>query len=225
MSGTDIDDPKAAIRVLLVDDHPIVREGLALFLGQQKGLQAFSHAADADEAMSAMARCAHHLAVVDISLEHHSGLDLIQSLRLKYPALPILAMSMHEESLFAERAVRAGANGYLMKRDATRSILQAIQQVLDGNIYLSPAMHTALAHRLRSSRNGEIIAGAVDSLTPREFEVLHLLALGLGTREIAGKLNRSVKTIEAHRASLKEKLQLPSGKALERFAAQWLDRA
>lgn len=221
MIQADNTHPRAITRILLVDDHPIVREGLALFLGQQEGLQACCQAADAREAMDAMASCAHHLALVDISLERDSGLDLIQSLRQKHPTLAILAMSMHDESAFAERALRAGANGYLMKRDATRNILHAVRHVLGGNIYVSAAMHTAMAQRLLSPRNG--VSGTVAGLTQREFEVLHLIALGFGTREIADKLNRSVKTIEAHRASLKDKLQLPSGRALERFAAQWLN--
>lgn len=223
MIRTDPTPPQAVTRILLVDDHPIVREGLALFLGQQDGLQACCHASDAREAMDAMASCSHQLALVDISLERGSGLDLIQSLRHRHPTLAILAMSMHDESVFAERALRAGANGYLMKRDATRNIIHAVRHVLGGNIYLSPAMHNAMAQRLMSPNNG--VPGTLSGLTHREFEVLHLIALGFGTREIAEKLSRSVKTIEAHRASLKDKLQLPTGKALERFAAQWLNGA
>lgn len=214
----------ATARILLVDDHPIVREGLALFLGQQAGLQACCQASDSGEALAAMAACSHDLAIVDISLERESGLDLIKVLRQKYPALAILVMSMHDESVFAERALHAGARGYLMKRDATRNILHAVQQVLGGHVYLSVAMQTTVTQRLMSPRpaTGDV-GSAIAGLSQREFEILHLIALGFGTREIATKLNRSIKTIEAHRASLKDKLQLPSGRALERYAAQWFD--
>lgn len=128
---------------------------------------------------------------------------------------------MHDESLFAERALRAGANGYLMKQEGTKNILLAVQQVLAGNIYLSAAMHSVLTQRLVTSRSDG--ASPLAGLSEREFDILHLIGLGFGTRQIAEKLNRSVKTIEAHRANLKEKLQLKSGRDLVRFAVQWLE--
>jgi DNA-binding NarL/FixJ family response regulator len=161
------------------------------------------------------------LAIVDISLDGDSGLELIKTLRQRYPKLAILTLSMHDESLFAERALRSGANGYLMKQEGTRNILLAVQQVLAGNIYLSATMHSGLTQRLVTPRRIDFppLAG----LSEREFEILHLIGLGFGTRQIAEKLNRSIKTIEAHRANLKEKLQLKSGRELVRFAVQLLE--
>lgn len=211
------------VRILIVDDHPIVREGMELFLNLQEGLHSCCAAADAEGALTAMAACQHQLVIVDISLGGDSGLHLIKTLRRRYPAVGVLALSMHEESLFAERALRAGANGYLMKQEGTQSILIAIRQILAGSIYLSAAMRQVLHPRPSSPQANP--PGTLAGLSAREFEVLHLIGLGFGTRQIAEKLQRSIKTIEAHRASLKVKLQLRRGRDLDRFALQWLDGA
>ena len=209
-------------RILMVDDHPIVREGMAFFLNAQADLHLCCQAGDADEAMALYTVCNPALAIVDISLGKDSGLDVVKALRRRSTALAILALSLHDESIFAERALRAGANGYLMKQEATANILVAVRKVLSGGIYLSDAMHGRLAQKLATP--GGINASPIASLSEREFEILHLLGLGYGTRQISGKLSRSIKTIESHRASLKEKLQLQSSSDLVRFAGQWLQR-
>ena len=222
MSG----DPVCTVektRILMVDDHPIVREGMALFLNAQADLDLCCEAGNAQEAMAALAKFGPALAIVDISLGGDSGLDLIQLMRRRYPSLAILAMSLHDEAIFAERALRAGANGYLMKHEATANILLAVRTVLSGAIYLSAAMHRRLAQKLASP--GGSPASPIAGLSAREFEILHLIGLGFGTRQISEKLNRSIKTIEAHRAGLKEKLQLKSGADLLRFASKWLDES
>lgn len=207
-------------RILMVDDHPIVREGMARFLNQQNELCLCCQASNTEEALEAMSNCEHDLAIVDISLEGDSGLNLIKSLRKHYPTLGILTLSMHDESLFAERALRSGANGYLMKQEGTENILLAVRQVLAGNIYLSNKMYNGLSQRLISSGMSR---SPIAELTEREFVILQLLGLGFGTRQIAEKLSRSIKTIEAHRANIKEKLQLKSGRELIRFAVKLLE--
>lgn len=212
---------EAEIRIMIVDDHPIVREGLALFLNQQERLHAACEAADAEAALAAMARCYPALVIVDISLGSDSGLNLIKTLRQRHPAVKLLALSMHEEALFAERALAAGADGYLMKQEGTQNILTAVERILAGERYLSASLRERLERRPQAPT-----APAVDGLaglSAREFEVLHLIGLGFGTRQIAAKLHRSIKTIEAHRANLKTKLRLDSGRDLDRFAAQWLE--
>lgn len=218
-SAAAILSPKT--RILMVDDHPIVREGMAQFLNLQDDLDLCCQASDSEEALAAMTTHRPDMVIVDMTLQGASGLDLVKVLRNRFPALPILAMSMHDETLFAERALRAGANGYLMKLEPTDQILAAIRQVRAGNIYLSAAMHGEITRRLMTAQNRP--ATPLASLTEREFEVLHLIGLGFGTRQIAERLNRSIKTVEAHRANLKEKLHLPSGQDLVRFAVQWFD--
>ncbi len=208
-------------RILMVDDHPIIREGMALFLNAQADLHLCCEAGNAEEAMASFAACDPALAIVDISIGKDSGLDLIKALRRRSPGLAILAMSLHDELIFAERALRAGANGYLMKHEATTKILLAVRLVLSGGIYLSDVMHGRLAKKLATP--GGVSASPIAGLSEREFEIFHLLELGFGTRQISEKLNRSIKTIETHRASLKEKLQLQSGADLVRFAGQWLE--
>ena len=207
------------ISILMVDDHPIVREGMALFLNMQPDLDLRYQAGTADEALALLAEHCPALAIVDISLTKDSGLDLIKVMRRRDSSLPILAMSLHDESIFAERALRAGANGYLMKHEATANILRAVRQVMAGDIYLSIAMHNRLARRVGSQTG----AAPGASVSEREFEVLHLLALGFGSRQVSEKLNRSIKTIESHRASLKRKFGLQTSADLVRFAARWLD--
>ena len=208
-------------RILMVDDHPIVREGMAKFLNLQPDLDLCREAGTVEQALAAMADGGFDLAIVDISLNGDSGLELIKTLRHRQAGLALLAISMHDEFIFAERALRAGANGYLMKQAPTGDILQAVRQVLSGEIYLSTAMHNRLSQRLVAPHGG--VPSPIAGLSEREFEVLHLLGLGFGTRQIADKLNRSIKTIEAHRASLKDKLQLSNGGDLVRFAVHWLE--
>lgn len=208
-------------RILMVDDHPIVREGMALFLNAQPDLHLCCEAGTAEEAMASLAKCDAGLAIVDIALNGESGVDLIKLMRRRYPKLAILAMSLHDEAIFAERALHAGANGYLMKHEATANILLAVRTVLSGGIFLSAAMHRRLAEKLASPAGSP--DGSIAGLSAREFEILHLLGLGFGTRQISEKLNRSIKTIEAHRAALKEKLQLKSGADLVRFASKYID--
>ena len=208
-------------RILMVDDHPIVREGMAQFLNLHDDLHLCCQASNVKEALAAMSACSHDLAIIDISLNGESGLELIKTLRQRYPMLAILAMSMHEESLFAERALRSGASGYLMKQEGTRNILLAVRQILAGNVYLSATMHTGIAQRLVAPQWA--CPSRIGGLSEREFEILCLIGQGFGSSQIAEKLNRSIKTIEAHRANLKEKLQLKSGRDLVRFAVQMLE--
>ncbi|MGH8787108.1 MAG: response regulator [Cupriavidus necator] len=207
-------------QILIVDDHPIIRDGMTHLLNLYGDLQVCCVAGSAEEALAAMA-CQPDMAIVDISLHSHSGLDLVRTLRHRYPKVAILVLSMHDESLFAERALQAGANGYLMKLEATEHVVTAIREVLAGNIYLSASMHEKLARTLTASR--KMPTGPISRLSEREFEVLHLIGLGFSTREIAEKLNRSIKTIDAHRANIKEKLDIPNGKELMRFAIQWIE--
>lgn len=208
-------------RIMMVDDHPIVREGMAQLLNTQPDLDLCCEASTSEEALAKIESCDPALVIVDISLNKDSGLNLIKALRHRNPALALLVLSLHDESIYAERTLRAGANGYLMKDEATRHILFAVRQVLAGEIYLSDAMHKRLAQKLTEPvvRAASRVAGVSD----REFEILHLLGLGFGTRQISEKLNRSIKTIETHRASLKEKLHLNTSAELVRFATLWLD--
>lgn len=210
----------SATQVLIVDDHPIIREGLTHLLNLHEDLHVCCTAAGVDDALAAMA-CQPDMTIVDLSLHSNSGLDLVKTLRQHYPDLVILVLSMHDETLFAERALRAGANGYLMKLEATEHIMGAIREVLAGNIYLSAAMHDRLARALTVPR--KLPSGSIAALTEREFEVLHLIGLGFSSREIAGKLSRSIKTIEAHQANIKEKLNITNSKELMRFAIQWIE--
>lgn len=213
--------PQATVaksRIMMVDDHPIVREGMMQFLNAQPDLHLCCEAGDIREALARMPHCNPALVIVDVSLKQESGLDLIRVLRRNFPRVALLAMSQHDELIFAEHALRAGANGYLMKQEATSNILRAIRLVLAGDVYLSDAMHSQLSRRLITPVTAS--ASPVAGLSEREFEVLHLLGLGFSTRQIAEKLNRSVKTIETHRASLKVKLKLDSGTDLTHFAFQ-----
>lgn len=217
------DDSRAKARILIVDDHPIVRQGMAQIVNLQADLQLCCETGNSEEALSAMRRCHHDLALVDISLEGVSGLSLITTLTARYPKLPILVMSFHEEALYAERSLRLGAKGYIMKHQATGNILSAIRHILGGGIYLSNDMHRLILERLRTPFSDPGIADPVACLTGREFEVLRLVGFGFGTRQIAERLNRTVKTVETHRANIKEKLGLKSGTELARFAALWVE--
>ena len=215
-------DRQEKARILIVDDHPIVRQGLAQVLNQQADLQLCCEASNAEETMAAISHCNHDLAIVDISLQGGSGLSLITTLTAHYPQLPILVMSMHEESLYAERSLRLGARGYIMKQQATVNIQSAIRRILNGGIYLSDEMHNLIIDRIRSSTLDPGTADPVACLTDREFEILRLIGFGFGSRQIAEKFNRSIKTIDAHRANIKEKLGLKTAIELIRFAAFWV---
>jgi DNA-binding NarL/FixJ family response regulator len=205
-------------RIMIVDDHPIVHESMAQFLNAQPDLDLCCHASHVGEALERMPSCNPALVIVDISLKQESGLSLIKTLRRSYSHVGLLAMSQHDEMIFAERALRAGANGYLMKQAATSNILKAIRHVLAGDVYLSSAMHSQITRSLTSP--GAALSNPMAGLTDREFEVLHLLGLGFSTRQIAEELKRSMKTIEAHRDSLKDKLKLDNATDLTHFACR-----
>jgi len=209
-------------RILIVDDHPIVRQGIAQLINRESDMHVCCEAGDADQAMEKMKECTHDIAIVDISLTGVSGIELIQMLRQRGYEFPVLVMSMHDESLYAERALRAGARGYIMKQEATEKILTAIRQILHGEIYVSDKMRSRMLQRMIDNRT-ESNASPVASLSNRELEILRMIGRGLGTGEIARELKRSVKTIEAHRANIKDKLGLKSAAELVRFAVQWVE--
>jgi len=219
------DAGQAKAKILIVDDHPIVRQGMAQLINLQSDLQLCCEAGGAEEALTAAELHPHDLAIVDISLDGTSGLNLIASLTARHSGLPILVMSFHEETQYAERALRLGAKGYIMKQQATANILSAIRRILEGGIYLSDDMHGLILERIRSPSPAPGVADPVACLTDREFEVLRLIGFGFGTRQIAEKLNRSVKTVETHRTNIKDKLGLKTGTEVVRFAACWIERS
>jgi DNA-binding NarL/FixJ family response regulator len=221
MNSTPATEPQAPKRsVLLIDDHPIVRQGLSQLVNQQPDLQVSAEAASAREALECVGRNTPDIAVVDISLDDRSGIELIKDLRARQPNLPILALSMHDEALYAERALRAGAKGYVMKQEATDVVMSAIRKVLEGQIYLSEKMSSRLLDQFVSAKPGEE-ESPLGRLSDRELEIFSMIGRGLGTREIANKLYLSIKTVEAHREHIKEKLKLKSGTELMRTAVQY----
>jgi DNA-binding NarL/FixJ family response regulator len=208
-------------RIFLVDDHPVTREGVRVLIDQEPDLVVCGQADSAPAALQLIQRLKPDLAVVDITLKTTSGIELMKNVKALLPDLPVLIMSMHDESLYAERALRAGAKGYVMKHEASDRILVAIRSVLAGDLYLSDKMKEKMLHRLVRSRKNEVVF-TIDTLSDREMEVFQLIGNGFGTRQIADKLNLSVKTIDSYREHLKLKLRLDKGSDLVRHAIQWV---
>jgi DNA-binding NarL/FixJ family response regulator len=203
-------------RVMVVDDHPIVRQGMMMLINREADLLACCEAEEIEQAVKMNRACPHDIAIVDMTLGNFSGLELIRRLQFEFPDMPILMLSMHDEMIYAEPALRAGAKGYLMKQAATESLLVAIRQVLGGDLYVSDHLRTRMLKQMvNRSRNDS----PVSELSPSELEVVHLIGMGLGTSEIADRLSRSVKTIESHKANIKKKLGLENANQLSRFAA------
>jgi two-component system, NarL family, response regulator NreC len=212
--------PASSSQVLVVDDHPILRHGIAQLIGREPDLVVCGEAGGIDEALAVLADRPVDIMVVDLSLDKRSGLDLVRAARTQHPQVQSLVLSMHDERLHAERALRAGARGYVMKQEATRKIVSALRSVRAGNIYLSEAIATDLLERLATggSAAGNGAGSEVQGLSDRELEVFRLIARGLKTGEIARTLNRSVHTVEAHRASIKRKLGLKTSGELAKAA-------
>lgn len=207
-------------RVFLVDDHPLVREWLTNLIRQQPDLDVCGEAERGPEAMEAILRLKPEIAVIDISLKDSSGIELIKDLKQTQPATAALVLSMHEEAHYAERALRAGAKGYIVKRETTRKVVAAIRQVLAGGIYISEELATSLAAQfLKGKRLPQ--QSPVEQLSDRELEVFQLLGQGRGTRQIAEVLKVSVKTVQAYCARIKDKLNLASATELLREAVRW----
>jgi len=211
---------KTKTRILIVDDHPIVRQGMAGLIQHEPDLTVCGGADDAQQAIKAIKTTKPDLAIVDISLKDTSGIELIKDIKVRFPNLPILVLSMHDESLYAERALRAGAKGYIMKAEATEKTVTAIHKVLSGQLYVSEKMAARMLHKLVG---GKIQPGTspIESLSDRELEVFRLIGQGHTTRQIAEQFHLSIKTIDSYRAHIKEKLSLANATELTQHAIRW----
>lgn len=208
------------IQILIVDDHSLVRRGLTTLIETEPDLHVCAEAASHQAGLAEVASSRPDLVIADLSLQHSDGLALIRDIKLMYPSLPVLALSMHDEAVYAERALHAGARGYVTKQEIDDTILIAIRRVLAGETYLSAAMDRIFSQKFLS---GGKLGGGLDQLTDRELEVFKRIGRGESTRQIALALFLSVKTIESHREHLKAKLQLPSGAAVNRCALLWVE--
>ncbi len=209
-------------KILIVDDHPLMRKGLAMTLDAEPDLNVCGQVADAEEALGALEEFDPDLAIVDISLPGMSGLELIKHMQALRPALRTLVVSRHDEALYAERAIRAGARGYVMKLEASDMIVKAVRRVLRGGIYVSEEINERLLLGLAAGRQ-ELAQSPLEVLSDRELEVFELTGRGLGTREIAERLHLSVKTVESYRARIKDKLNLKTAAELMQHAVQWVE--
>ncbi|HZM14811.1 MAG TPA: response regulator transcription factor [Candidatus Krumholzibacteria bacterium] len=205
-------------KVLVVDDHPAVREGIAQIIHQAGGLEVCAQADCPEKALQAVSTSKPDVAVLDLAFGAGSGLGLIHDLREWHPVLPLLVLSMHDETLYAERVLRAGASGYIMKQQVAEEFVEAVRKVLSGGIYLSEEMSARMLHKLTGR---EPATAAIESLSNRELEVLGLVAQCLSPRQIADKLCLSIKTVETHLDHVKTKLGLGSSRELFRYAIVW----
>lgn len=210
---------EAKCRILLVDDHPLVREWLASLINQQPDLTVCGEAESVQETLNYLARETPDLAIVDISLKDSSGLDLIKTIKATHPDVAVVVLSMHDERHYAERAIRAGARGYVMKRETTKKIISAIHQVLAGKLGVSEEVEALFAEKFigGGTRSGT----PVEELSDRELEVFRLLGQGLDTRSVANRLEISIKTVQAYCARIKDKLNLANATELLREAIRW----
>ncbi len=209
-------------QVYLVDDHPIVRQGLIKLIEQEEGLEVCGESGTVAEALEALKKLGPDVILVDISLKDSNGLELIKLVDDLGMQIPMLVLSMHDESLYAEHALRAGASGYVMKQAASSTLIQAIEKVLDGEIYVSKSMSSQML-KMAFRSSGEDTRTGTETLSLRELEVFELIGRGNSTREIAEQLHLSVKTIETYRAHIKDKLQLRSGTELMQRAIHWVE--
>ena len=207
-------------KVLLVDDHPILRKGLSLLINQESDLVVQGEAEDARKALEMIEKLKPDLVIVDISLPGIDGLELLKNIRLRHAELPALVVSMHDEALFAERALRAGARGYIMKQEAVEKVLVAIRRVLAGEIFVSNSIATKMLEKFVDG-DSKTATSPLALLSDRELTVLHLIGQGFGTRQIAEKLHLSVKTVESYRSHIKEKLRLSNATDLLKYAIHW----
>src|SRR6202795_2278903 len=215
-----IPSPSKKSRVLLVDDHPIVRQGLALLIDRESDLCVCGEAEGAHSAFHAITTLWPDMVVLDISLNGPDGLDVLKEIRTNTTNLPVLILSMHDESIYAERAMRAGANGYIMKQEATEKVLVAIRRILNGEIYVSERIaNKMLKHYITGASS--LKNSSISDLSDRELEVFRLIGEGHGTRQIAEELHLSIKTVESYQAHIKEKLSLRSARELMQHAIQW----
>jgi DNA-binding NarL/FixJ family response regulator len=221
--ATILKNPAASCRrIFIVDDHPLIREGLAAQIATQANLMLCGEAEDMAEALARVVAAEPDLVIVDISLKNGNGIDLVKRLKAKAPSLVILVWSMHPENLYAERALRAGARGYVNKSKSASQIMEAVQTVLDGRTYLSPEMSEKLLGRVIGGGHLEMTTSGVETLTDRELEAFELLGQGMTTQQIAVKMHVSRKTIETYRARIKEKLGLVNAVELMQHAVQWV---
>lgn len=209
-------------RIVIVDDHTMMREGLRQLIESEPGLQCCGTAGSSSEALTLVESKKPDLVTVDISLPGRNGLELIKDVLAVAPGLPILVISMHDETLYAQRVLKAGAKGYIMKEADSATLLKAIHAVLDGGIYVSPAMSAHILEAF-SGRNANRALEGVHKLSDREFEVFQLIGEGQSTQQIGDTLHISVKTVEVHRAHIREKLKLEDGAAVLRYAVRWAE--
>lgn len=218
MSKSAVSPLTSKYKIFLVDDHPILRQGLALLINREPDLTVSGEADGAASALQAIRNAVPDFVILDISLNGPDGLELLKTLRGNYPNLPVLILSMHDESVYAERALRAGANGYIMKQEATEKVLTAIRQVLRGEVYLSDHLtKRMLQHFVHGSVSPR---DPVATLSDRELEVYRLIGVGHGTRQIADELHVSTKTVESYQAHIKEKLSLRNARELLQHAIE-----
>jgi len=208
-------------KIFIVDDHPMMRDGLAQMIANEPDLSVCGEAEDASEALAQIEKLKPDLAIVDITLRSSSGLELIKDLQIRLPLVAVLVISMHDESLYAERVLRAGGRGYIMKQEGGKKLMEAIRQVLSGQTYISPKISAKIVDAFSGRRSGNL--SPVETLTDREFEVFQLIGGGLSTKEIADKLRVSAKTVEVHRVNIKQKLNIGTAPELIRFAVRWVE--
>ncbi len=215
-------DKDSRARVMIVDDHPIMRHGMAQLIDAQDDLTVCSWAGTATEALTAISGDQPELALLDISLPDRNGLELLKDIRVLHPEVKVLMVSMHDESLYAERALRAGARGYIMKEEAADKLIEAIHTILAGRIYVSGEMSARIIEMF-SGNKGDSQSAPLSRLSDRELEVFEEIGRGKATREVAGMLGISARTVDAHRAHLKKKLGLKDGSELVRYAVRWVE--
>jgi DNA-binding NarL/FixJ family response regulator len=219
MSANELPRPVQK-RIMVVDDHPMTRNGIAEWIRREQDLSVCAEAQNAEQALDAVSKSKPDLVLTDITLPGKSGLELIKDLRAIEPDLPVLVISMHDESLYAERALRAGARGYIMKHERGDEVMRAIRRVLSGKLYVSEEMSARILEGI-SGRQPATQCSAIKQLTDRELEVFQLIGQGLSTQQVATKLHLSAKTVDAHRASIKDKLEIKNLTELISYAARW----
>lgn len=212
---------KSVKRLVLIDDHPIMRHGLAQLIRAEEGLDVIGEAGSAREGLEVIGRLKPDLAVIDLTLPDKNGLELVKDIRALHPATQCIVLSMHDETLYGERSLRAGARGYVMKEEAADHLVTAIRKIISGGLYVSESLNARMLEQVTGASRSK--ATGMDALTDRELEILSLIGSGVPTKNIAAQLSISARTVEAHRAHIKEKLGMNDGASLVRYAVQWVE--